>query len=241
MNDDAQVKVPGFQSPASPHLVKESIASILRERITSGELRPGEIIVEGRWARQLDVAQASVREAINILVAEGFLQKEASRSATVTRLRWGDVVQMYQVRASLEGLAARLIAEKGDDLADLDEAIARMRAAGETGVVRSLVERDTAFHLLLCRKSGNPFLIESARKLLLPLFAFTLIRALENGIGPEPWVDSLADHARLVDAIRSGDPYFAEHYVARTVRGFADMTAKQWARKEASETSGEER
>ena len=215
-------------------LVKESIASLLRERIISGELQPGGRIVEGKWARELGVAQASVREAINILVSEGFLQKKAARSAAVTQLSWGDVVQMYQVRASLEGLAARLVAARGCDLSGLRDAVARMREAGEARNVRSIVECDTAFHLLLCRESGNPYLAEAARKLLLPLFAFTLIRALECHTGPDSWIHSLPEHERMVEAIGTGDAYFAEQYVARCVRGFVDTAAGHWAKKEAA-------
>jgi len=56
-------------------LLKESLAVQLREAILSGKLAPGEKIIERRWARELGAAQVSVREALNILIAEGFVTK----------------------------------------------------------------------------------------------------------------------------------------------------------------------
>ena len=56
-------------------LLKENLAVQLREEILGGRLVPGEKIIEGRWARQLGVAQVSIREALNILAAEGFVTK----------------------------------------------------------------------------------------------------------------------------------------------------------------------
>src|SRR4030095_11842566 len=118
-----------FASGSALTSVKGNIAGILREEIISGKLGPGEQIVEGRWATKLKVAQASVREALNILAAEGFVQKELNRSARVTVLSDQDVVQIHEVLTSLESLAARLVALRRPDLSDLDQAIADMLSA----------------------------------------------------------------------------------------------------------------
>src|SRR5580765_3544655 len=67
-------------------LLKESLAAQLREAILSGKLTPGEKIVERRWAGHLGAAQVSVREALNILITEGFVTKGHGRSARVLRL-----------------------------------------------------------------------------------------------------------------------------------------------------------
>ncbi len=63
-------------------LVKEHLAGQLKDAIVQGRLSPGQRVVEGAWAREFGVAQASVREAINLLITEGFLVKSAGRSAS---------------------------------------------------------------------------------------------------------------------------------------------------------------
>src|SRR5581483_7249895 len=95
-------------SDGSLSSVKGNVAEFLLEEIINGRLKPGERIVEGRWATKLHVAQASVREALNILAVRGFVEKDLGRSARVTILTDEDIQQIYEVRASLEGLAARL-------------------------------------------------------------------------------------------------------------------------------------
>jgi len=72
------------QNPAVARgLLKESIAQRLREEILAARLSPGEKIVEGKWAREYGVAQISIREALNILVAQGLVTKGHGRSARV--------------------------------------------------------------------------------------------------------------------------------------------------------------
>jgi DNA-binding GntR family transcriptional regulator len=56
-------------------MVKDSVAAILREEIISGRLQPGDRIIEGKWAVRLGVAQTSIREALNRLMTEGFVEK----------------------------------------------------------------------------------------------------------------------------------------------------------------------
>src|ERR1700678_1152562 len=108
-----------INAPQSRILVKEAVAEQLRSEIVSGAIAPGHPIVEGKWAAQLGVAQASVREALNILFREGYVQKIAGRRARVTLFTKADVQGIYEVRASLEGLAARLVVERGADLEEL--------------------------------------------------------------------------------------------------------------------------
>ena len=64
--------------------MKDNLAAFFREEIVSGRLAPGEKIVEVRWAKKLGMSQTSVREALNILSAEGFVQKGSGRTAQVT-------------------------------------------------------------------------------------------------------------------------------------------------------------
>jgi DNA-binding GntR family transcriptional regulator len=220
-----------FRDENSLTSVKGNVAGVLREEIITGRLGPGERIVEGKWAVKLKVAQASVREALNILAAEGFVQKELNRSARVTVLSDQDVLQIHEVRTSLESLAARLVATKQPDLSDLDQAIADMLSAVQCGNMRTYCERDLGFHLLLCEKSGNRFLLEHVRRLLVPLFAFIVLRQHAAMDDPHRWRRSYEEHKKILQAVRTGDPDVAEREVAAMIQCFSaetvDLLAKQ--------------
>src|SRR6202022_4807254 len=93
-------------------LLKESLAAQLREAILSGKLAPGEKNIERGWGREFGAAQVSVREALNILIAEGFVTKGHGRSARVLRLTDAAIIHTYQARGALEGLARGIIVEQ---------------------------------------------------------------------------------------------------------------------------------
>src|ERR1700723_4363123 len=91
------------QPKTAKDLRKHEMAERLLAEIVGGGLAPGEQISELTWAQKFGVAQASIREAINILEREGFVTKESGCSAKVVNLSEEDVVQLYQLRAALEG------------------------------------------------------------------------------------------------------------------------------------------
>jgi DNA-binding GntR family transcriptional regulator len=216
-------------APATLGLLKETLAAQLREAILSGKLSPGEKIIERRWARELGAAQVSVREALNILIAEGFVTKGHGRSARVLRLTDAAIIHTYQVRGALEGLAARIIVEQRLPIGDLEAAMLELRRAVETNDVRTVVDRLQRFHLCLLEKPGNPFLLENGLRLIVPLYAFTLMRALAKGLDTTPWAQQIANHQRIVDAIRMGNPQIAEQVVIHVTNRFLERSLEVWA------------
>src|ERR1700743_3420887 len=111
---------------SSGSLVKSTLASRLRDEISSGALLPGVRIIEGTWGRKLGVAQGSIREAINLLAQEGFVVKVSGRSARLVNLNEQDVLQLYELRSAIEGLAARLAAARRSDVTKLQETVDEM-------------------------------------------------------------------------------------------------------------------
>src|ERR1700745_2797100 len=91
-------------------LAKKTTPERLLSEIMNGKLIPGARIIEGKWAQQFGVAQGTIREAINILERNGFVTKQSGRSARVVNLTEKDVVELYQMRTAVEGLAANLAA-----------------------------------------------------------------------------------------------------------------------------------
>lgn len=219
------------QDRPTPVLVKQNLATQLREEILAGKISAGAKIVEGTWARHFGVAQSSVREALNILIAEGFVTKGHGRSARVLNLSKQDIIHLYQLRGALEGLAARLLTEQKVPLTDLEAAMVEIRKTVEADNVREIITAMQRFHMTLLEKTGNPFLVEEGRRLIIPLFDFTLMRALTHGFDGSPWRQNLERHEQILDAIVSGAPYFAEQTVIRVMDQFLMTALHVWAEK----------
>jgi len=220
------------QSDASL-LIKQSLAAKLREEIIAGHLAPGQRIIEGHWARKFGVAQTSVREAINILISEGFATKASGRSARVTFYTEADIAQIYELRGALEGLAARLTTQRQPDLEPLETALKELRKATKGSDMRRLIETDLHFHLRLCELSGNRFLYAQIRTLLIPLFAFVAMRVVQSHQTAQAWESDLDRHKRIIELIREGDAFAAEFAVRGAMQQFAMRAYEIWQKKEA--------
>jgi DNA-binding GntR family transcriptional regulator len=216
-------------------LVKDNLAAFFREEIISGRFAPGEKIVEVQWAKTLQISQTSVREAINILSAEGFVQKGSGRTAQVTKLSDQDVLHSYELRAVLEGYAARLVAERQPDLTALEQILADMSSAIDCSNLRAFYERDLLFHLALAEKSGNRMLSQAIRRVVVPLFAFVVIRVQGARTEESQWMRSLGQHKRIIEALKTGDPTFAERLVSQTVGAFFKETKDLFRSTEAGQ------
>ncbi len=146
--------------------IKDNLAAFFRDEIIGGRLSPGEKIVEVQWAKKLGISQTSVREALNILTAEGFVQKGSGRTAQVTQLTDEDVIHSYELRAVLEGYAARIVAAIKSDLAPLEQALEDMRSAVQCNNMRAFYERDLHFHVLMAEMTGNKMLVQAVKRII---------------------------------------------------------------------------
>jgi len=219
-------------SLSSGGLIKGNLAEKLRTEILGGGLKPGERIVEGKWAAKFGVAQASIREAINILAQAGFVVKTPGRSARVIHLSESDVAHIYRLRGAIEGLAARSAAESKKNLHVLQATMDIMRESAAKGDREGLLDCDLLFHLELCELSGNPYLIEHARRILIPLFAFVRMRVSATGQSSSAWEKDLEAHQQIIDLIQMGEGDLAEQYVKKAMARFAATAYDYWERRE---------
>jgi DNA-binding GntR family transcriptional regulator len=197
----------------------------------NGSLKPGDRIVEGKWAAKFGVAQASIREAINILAQAGFVTKAPGRSARVIHLSETDVAHIYQLRGAVEGIAARLAAQTRQDLNGLQAAMDTMRESARKGDRERLIDCDLLYHLALCELSHNPYLIEHARRILVPLFAFVRMRVSASGQSASAWENDLEAHQTIIDLIREGEGEVAEQYLKRVMERFAKTAYDNWEKR----------
>jgi DNA-binding GntR family transcriptional regulator len=220
--------MPAHSTLSGNGFVKNDLADRLRTEIINGALPRGMRIIEGKWAQKFGVAQGSIREAINILALEGFVNKESGRSARVVHLTERDVAQLYELRGALEGLAARLAVQMRPDLSKLQSTVDGMRRAVSEGNCEALLRCDLEFHLKLCELSGNPFIVEQSRRLLVPFFAFVRMRVAASGQTTSPWDKDLEAHQRIIDLLREAEGEVAEQYVKKAMARFAKTAYDNW-------------
>jgi DNA-binding GntR family transcriptional regulator len=220
--------MPAHSALTGNGFVKHDLADRLRTEIMNGSLSRGVRIIEGKWAQKFGVAQGSIREAINILAQEGFVNKESGRSARVVYLTEKDVARLYELRGALEGLSARLAVQQRPELSKIQSAVNSMRLAANEGNCEALLQYDLQFHLELCDLSGNPFIIEQSRRLLLPFFAFVRMRVAASGQTTSPWDKDLEAHQRIIDLVREAEGEVAEQYVKKAMARFAKTAYDNW-------------
>ncbi len=223
--------MPDISLNADSGLLKHSLAEQLRTEILNGSLRPGMRIVEATWAAKFGVAQASIREAVNILAHAGFVSKASGRSARVIHLSEDDVVHIYQLRGAVEGLAARLAAEARPNLNVLQATMDVMRESASAGTCEGLLDCDLLYHLELCELSGNPHVMQHARRILLPFFAFVRMRVSASGQETSAWDKDLEAHQRIIDLLREGEGEIAEQYVKKAMERFSKTAYDNWEKR----------
>lgn len=189
--------------------LREVVAEEIRGMIVRGDLAAGERLFEDRLAEQLGVSRNPVREAIRSLEATGLVEVMPRRGAYVSTIDGDDVSKLLDVRAVLEGYAARTAAERADeDLVDaLDEIIGQGRDAARAGnnVRASQLHRE--FHLAIERAVDNPYLTQVTQPLRHRIeMIFSLLAEERAGM-------SWDEHRRIRDAIAAGDADAAEQAV----------------------------
>ena len=137
--------------------LRELVFEALREAIVKGVLKPGERMMEIQLAEEMGVSRTPVREAIRKLELEGLVAMVPRKGAYVASLSMKDIVEVFEIRGALEGLAAELAAERitDEELEELERYLLRINESIETKDLTLMVEVDTDFHGQLYRASRN--------------------------------------------------------------------------------------
>ena len=190
-------------APLKPVSLRHRIVEVIRQAITSGDLSPGDRIVELRLAKQLGVGNTAVREALFELERAGLVTRIPNKGSFITKTTLEDAQQIFQVRKVLEALAVDLAVEHMSPpyLDMLQGLVDAMKAAAEASDIERFYQNDLEFHRTLWQLSQNRYLATSLETLVVPLFAFFLIRTRSDYT-----VDLLGSaqrHHELLDSIRN--------------------------------------
>ena len=200
--------------PLERRVFREEIREQLIEDILNGKLAPGARIVETRIAQQFGVSQGPVREALRDLELFGFVVSSPFRGTQVRKISTEELLEIYPIRAALEGVAARSAAVRIDQttLEQLEVLIAVMREAAGRDDHRAEADADHDFHHAIVKASGNRMLEHVWQTMRL-----SITTCLTHSITHRSLHDIAERHVAVLEALRSGDPDRAEAAVRRHI------------------------
>jgi DNA-binding GntR family transcriptional regulator len=185
----------------------------VRGWILDGQFQPGQRLLEEELAQRVGVSRTSLRDSLRRLEADGLVRTETNRGTFVLQLQTGEVDEVFQLRAMLEGHGAALAAQHGvaadwdemDAIAGEIDALLDTQAEPET-LYAGFQACNTRFHLVLLRASRSTRLQAMARNLI----ELPLVTLKQHGWPGEVQVRrSNAQHRDLIRALRANDPVLA--------------------------------
>lgn len=186
-----------------PPTAQEAVLTELRQLIVSGELAPGEQIVQETLATRFGVSRVPVREALKTLQGEGQVRYSPHHGYFVAKLELSELVEVYRIRELMETEAIQAAVPRltQEDLTRLTEAVADMAAASAAGDIGAMTEANRLFHFTLFEASGLPRFVRIVRQMWDSSDPY---RSIYFG---EPAHRALVDeeHRQIVDAARDKD------------------------------------
>jgi DNA-binding GntR family transcriptional regulator len=192
----------------APVSLKDHAYLAIKRAILSLDLKPGDALVESELAEQLGISKTPVRTALHELESEGLVTRVLYKGTYVTEVTPRDVREIFQLRAVLEGLAARLATPLLEEceLAQARDLLQSMESALETGDRRAASQFGAQFHYLILQGADNERLqliwhnLDDHTKRF-RLMSDQISGRLEKSVG---------EHWRILEALEQRDPDLAE-------------------------------
>lgn len=188
--------------------LREIIFNTLREAIIIGELKPGERLMEIQLAEKMGVSRTPVREAIRKLELEGLVNMIPRKGAHVAELSVKNIMDVLEVRSSLDGLATSLAATRmrDEDLKDLKHVLSQFANYVEKGNLQGSIKKDVEFHDIIYSSSRNDKLIQIVNNLREQVQRFRVIYMKDFSSTK----DIVKEHIEIIEAIESKDAELAK-------------------------------
>lgn len=201
-----------------------------------------ELLLAGTWAPQtplreeslaslLGTSRTPIRDALRRLEGDGLVQITPRRGARVVGFTADEIDSIYDLRAVLEGLAARWAAERGDvDLDAMTRLAERMEAVALTGERHEIGQLNLSFHRLVHDQAGNPLLTRTLQHVI----ATALVHGAFAAYTPQELARSFGHHRELVEALRARDGAWAESVMVAHIRAAHTVVQRTRAEQEGS-------
>ncbi len=183
--------------------IRKKVYEHVREQILSGQIAPKERLIETKIAQDIGTSRTPVREALHSLEIEGLIESIPRIGYTVKAISDREVVELWEIRCLIEGLAARWAVEKAAKklVKELRKNIVRAEEQVSSGNLDVFVELDGQFHETIARLSGGQRLLELTQALR----RYVLRYRLESIYLPDVALRAIEGHKEILRAIEKGD------------------------------------
>lgn len=169
--------------------LRDVVFNTLRQAILTGEMKPGERLMEIHLANKLGVSRTPIREAIRKLELEGLVIMIPRRGAEVAQITWKNLKDVLEVRKALDVLAIELACERmtQEELQKLCKACEAFKDATKNGDLRKIAESDVALHDIIVYSTRNNRLIQLVNNLSEQMYRYRF-----------EYIKDVSQHERLV-------------------------------------------
>lgn len=196
--------------------LRDVVFENLRGAIVEGKLKPGQRLMEVQLAEQLGVSRTPVREAIRKLELEGLVVMLPRKGAYVANMSLKDLMDVLEIRASLEGLAASLAAERitDEDIKKLESIVEEFNYSINESDVEALLRQDVEFHECIFKSTNNKKLHQLINSLWEQVYRFRVTYISDY----DSTVNIVEEHKMILDAIKRRDSKLAKQYAMQHIQ-----------------------
>ncbi len=191
------------------------VCDIIRERIALGGMRPGERIRQEVLARELQVSQATVRESIRMLAAEGIVVSVPYKGARTVLLPLAELRDAFELRGMLEGLGLEAAASRisHDDLVRMRKLLPLTVVGKGPETTRQAWESNREFHMIAMRASGRPQLARFVEQLLDRTNPYAVLADMSENARTESAEYELKEHTRILEVLEERNGQLAKKLI----------------------------
>lgn len=211
----------GKRLPAKETL-RSNIKEYIQQQIAEGVYRPGDRIVETRLAKELNVSQAPVREAMLELATVGLLEERPYSGTYVRNLTIEEIEDIFNTRAFIEEYAAKRAAERitEEQLTEMETVLGEM---GQDGTLQAFVHLDMEFHGLVMDAAGSPALKRAWKLLRMAEWTYLCAAVTASSLD-----ELIAQHWNIYRYLKAHEEASAGAYMFLHIKGFGSELAKHF-------------
>ena len=190
--------------------LRDVVFENLRGAILEGKLKSGQRLMEVQLAEQLGVSRTPIREAIRKLELEGLVLMLPRKGAYVADMSFKDLIDVLEIRATLEGLAASLASERrrDEDIKGLEKLAKEFEDSVKNGDIESVLKKDIEFHEYIFSLANNNKLYQLINSIWEQVHRFRVMYVSDY----EASLSLVDEHNKILQAIKDGNCELAKKY-----------------------------
>ena len=209
-----------------PVVVVDKVYNAIKDSIFKGEYLPGMHLVETDLTNKYKVSRVTIRDALRRLMKDELVELIPHRGIIVRQLNYRDVIEIYTVREYLEGLAARLVAQKKEeDLKPLKRISEQNEHLANVSEIMHFMQFNIVFHSTVVTATDNFVLVKTLERLNAQLVAFQFLRLM----GRIDVVKAMEQHRQILTAIFKGDAEGAEALMRSHIRSSLEIVKESFS------------